>query len=87
MLVIIFCKIKTLNKNNCLKHRFSLHLTTCCAHMQNACATDPENSGYYFMKNTTSINPELYLQRLAVRKTALVSGAPNDILLIIRSEY
>lgn len=50
MLVIIFCKIKTLNKNNCLKHGFSLHLTTCCAHMQNACATDPENSCSFFMK-------------------------------------
>lgn len=50
MLVIIFCKIKTLNKNNCLKYSFSLHLTACCTHRQNACEADPENSGSFFMK-------------------------------------
>lgn len=66
MLVIIFCKIKTLNKNSCLKHGFSLHLTTSCTHPQNAYGIDPADSGYFFMKNTTSINPKLYLQRVAV---------------------
>lgn len=50
MLVIIFCKIKTLNKNSCLKQGINRRVMACCNNQRDACATDPGDSGSFFIK-------------------------------------